>query len=327
MHDIRRLRGADLGLPTLPEERHDAIVRLREAAGRKLQAGGNPKRQSAVPAGPKGARRRLQRLQDGDAASRQDRSGRPAGPASSAPGVPPVDMTVGGVFPAADRRRLGFPNLGDGIGLRPLHFPHLMRTAPSEWGVDWFEIITENFLDNYGYAAHVLDVVAANRPIAMHGVSLSIGSAEALDRGYLGKVRELAERIRPSWISDHLCWTGVAGINTHDLLPLPLTMESLAHVTARVSAVQDYLGRPLVLENPSTYLEFQSSCFPEWEFLALLTEATGYGLLLDVNNVYVSAVNHGFDAAAYIEAIPADSIVQIHLAGHTDRGTHLIDTH
>jgi hypothetical protein len=235
-------------------------------------------------------------------------------------------MSAGGAFPA-DRCRLGFPNLGDGIGLRPVHFPHLMRTAPSEWGVDWFEIITENFLDNCGYGAHVLGVVAANRPIAMHGVSLSIGSTEALDRGYLRKVKELAERIRPSWISDHLCWTGVAGINTHDLLPLPLTTESLAHVTARVNAVQDYLGRPLVLENPSTYLEFQSSRFPEWEFLALLTEATGCGLLLDVNNVYVSAVNHGFDAAAYIEAIPADRIVQIHLAGHTDQGTHLIDTH
>jgi uncharacterized protein (UPF0276 family) len=235
-------------------------------------------------------------------------------------------MNAGGASASAGRR-LGLPNLGDGIGLRPVHFPHLMRTPPREWGVDWFEVITENFIDNSGYAAHVLDVVAANRPIAMHGVSLSIGSLEPLDRAYLGKLKALAQRIRPSWISDHLCWTGAAGINTHDLLPLPLTPESLAHVVGRVNAVQDCLGRPLILENPSTYLEFRASSIPEWEFLARLAEATGCGLLLDVNNVHVSAVNHGFDAAGYIDAIPADRIVQIHVAGHTDCGTHLIDTH
>jgi uncharacterized protein len=233
----------------------------------------------------------------------------------------------GGAPPSSDAPRLGLPDLGDGVGLRPAHFNHLMRTSPDRWGVDWFEIISENFIDNCGLAAHVLDLVAANRPIVMHGVSLSIGSLAPLDRVYLRKLRELAERVQPVWISDHLCWTGVAGVNTHDLLPLPLTKASLAHVAARVRAVQDYLGRPLILENPSSYLEFHASQLREWEFLALLAEMTGCGLLLDVNNVYVSAVNHGFDAAAYIEAVPADRVVQIHLAGHTDRGTHLIDTH
>jgi uncharacterized protein len=223
--------------------------------------------------------------------------------------------------------RLGLPNLGDGVGLREVHFPHLMRTDPSLWGVDWFEIISENFIDNHGYAAHVLDRVLRHRPVVMHGVSLSIGSTDALDALYLGKLRELAERVQPMWISDHLCWTGVNGVNSHDLLPMPLTRQSLVHVADRVRAVQDYLGRPLILENPSTYLEFRASDIPEWEFLSLLTERTGCGLLLDVNNVYVSATNHGFDTATYIDALPYDSIVQVHLAGCTDCGTHMLDTH
>jgi uncharacterized protein (UPF0276 family) len=223
--------------------------------------------------------------------------------------------------------RLGLPNLGDGVGLRDTHFPHLMRTDPSQWGADWFEIISENFIDNYGYAAHVLDRIAAHRPVVMHGVSLSIGSTDPLDMVYLRKLRELAARVRPVWISDHLCWTGIDGVNSHDLLPMPLTRQSLAHVADRVRTVQDYLGRPLILENPSTYLEFRGSDIPEWEFLRLLAEQTGCGLLLDVNNVYVSATNHGFDMATYVEAVPADSIVQVHLAGCTDCGSHMIDTH
>jgi uncharacterized protein (UPF0276 family) len=223
--------------------------------------------------------------------------------------------------------RLGLPNLGDGVGLRHVHFPHLMTTAPAEWGVDWFEIISENFIDHEGYAAHVLERVAAYRPVVMHGVSLSIGSVAPLDRVYLRKLRTLAERIRPAWVSDHLCWTGVNGRNTHDLLPMPLTRESLAHVAGRVHAVQDYLGRPLILENPSSYLTFHASQMPESAFLAALAEATGCGLLLDVNNVYVSATNHGFDPVAYINELPAAQIVQIHLAGPSDCGTHLLDTH
>jgi uncharacterized protein len=224
-------------------------------------------------------------------------------------------------------RRLGLPDLGDGVGLRNVHFPHLMRTPPCDWGAEWFEIISENFIDNDGYAAHVLEVIAAHRPVVMHGVSLSIGSTAPLDMVYLAKLRRLAERVRPAWISDHLCWTGVGGLNTHDLLPLPLTEESLAHVADRLRTVEDFLGRPLILENPSTYLEFQSSDIPEWEFLARLCEDTGCGLLLDVNNVHVGAVNHGYAAAVYIDAIPPDYVVQMHLAGYTDCGTHLIDTH
>ncbi len=228
---------------------------------------------------------------------------------------------------SSGKPRLGLPNLGDGVGLRDTHFPHLMRTDPAQWGVDWFEIISENFIDNYGYPAHVLERIAAHRPVVMHGVSLSIGSTDPLDLSYLRKLRELAAHVRPAWISDHLCWTGVNGVNSHDLLPMPLTRQSLAHVADRVRAVQDYLGRPLVLENPSTYLEFRVSDIPEWEYLGLLAEQTGCGLLLDVNNVYVSAINHGFDMTTYVQAVPAQSIVQVHLAGCTNCGSHMIDTH
>lgn len=238
-----------------------------------------------------------------------------------------ITGVVSGEAASASAFRLGLPNLGDGVGLRHVHFPHLMATAPSEWGVDWFEIISENFLDHHGYAAHVLERIAAHRPVVMHGVSLSIGSIGPLDRVYLRKLRELAERIRPAWISDHLCWTGINGRNTHDLLPMLLTEQSLAHVGDRVRAVQDYLGRELILENPSSYLTFHASQMSEAEFLARLADATGCGLLLDVNNVYVSATNHGFDPVAYIEQLPAEHIVQIHLAGPSDCGTHLIDTH
>lgn len=223
--------------------------------------------------------------------------------------------------------RLGLPDLGDGVGLREPHFAHLMAAAPSAWSVDWFEIISENFLDHAGYAAHVLEVVAANRPVVMHGVSLSIGGADPLDKVYLDKLAALAERVKPAWISDHLCWTGVAGLNTHDLLPMPLTRAALDHVVDRIKAVQDRLGRPLILENPSTYLRFRASQMPEWEFLARMAEAADCGLLLDVNNVHVSAFNHGFDPVAYIDALPAERIVQVHLAGPSDLGTHLLDTH
>ena len=223
--------------------------------------------------------------------------------------------------------RLGLPNPGDGVGLREEHYPHLMRTPPADWGVDWFEVISENYLDNEGYGLRVLEHVAAHRPVVMHGVSLSIGSTAPLDFGYLAKLRALAERIAPLWISDHLCWTGIGGINSHDLLPMPLTEQSLAHTAHRVRAVQDFLGRPIVLENPSTYLAFQSSRMPEEEFIARLAEETGCGLLLDVNNVHVSAVNQGFDPLAYIDAIPPGHVVQMHLAGPSDHGTHLIDTH
>jgi uncharacterized protein (UPF0276 family) len=219
------------------------------------------------------------------------------------------------------------PNLGDGLGLRDPHFGHLMRTPPAEWGVDWFEIVSENFIGHHGYAAHVLEWVAAHRPVVMHGVSLSIGGTEPLDAAYLDGLAALAERVEPAWISDHLCWTGVAGLNTHDLLPMPLTEASLAHVIGRVREVQDRLGRPLVLENPSSYLRYRGAAMPESEYMARMAEGADCGLLLDVNNVHVSARNHGFDPIAYIEAIPPERIVQVHLAGPRDCGTHLMDTH
>jgi uncharacterized protein (UPF0276 family) len=232
--------------------------------------------------------------------------------------------TATGALAGPGLPRLGLPNLGLGVGLRNVHFEHILAHGPQ---VDWFEIISENFIDNHGYARAVLDRIAAQVPIVMHGVSLSIGSSEALDMGYLAKLRALARELRPAWVSDHLCWTGAASLNSHDLLPLPLDEACLRHVAARVRQVQDYLGRPLVLENPSTYVAFAGSCMPEPEFLGRLAEDTGCGLLLDVNNVYVSATNHGFDAETYIRSLPARSIVQIHLAGPTDCGGYLVDTH
>jgi uncharacterized protein (UPF0276 family) len=223
-----------------------------------------------------------------------------------------------------DSNRLGLPNLGLGLGLRSKHYDHLLKNDPV---VDWFEIISENYMNNFGFARHVLEHIAGVRPVVMHGVSMSIGSSDPLDLQYLEQLKELAAFVKPVWISDHLCWTGVAHMNTHDLLPLPLTLESLQHVTERVNRVQDFLQRPLVLENPSTYMEFRDSTLHEWEFLSELVSLTGCGLLLDVNNVFVSAHNHGFDPEFYIRNIPHKAVVQIHIAGPTDCGELLIDTH
>jgi len=220
--------------------------------------------------------------------------------------------------------RLGHPNLGLGVGLRSPHFSHILEHSPP---VNWFEIISENFLDSHGRPRYVLEQIAERYPIVMHGVSLSIGSTDPLDFDYLAKLKRLAREVRAHWVSDHLCWTGVAGRNTHDLLPLPLTEEALRHVTERVRIVQDYLQRPLVLENPSTYVTFTQSTMPEWEFLSRLAEATDCGLLLDVNNVYVSSVNHDFDPEEYLRNVSVKHVVQFHLAGHTNLGTHCIDTH
>lgn len=220
--------------------------------------------------------------------------------------------------------RLGLPDLGLGVGLRSVHFDHILDESPE---VDWFEAISENFIDTLGRPRHVLDRIAERYPLVLHGVSMSIGSSDPLDHAYLGRLKSLADDVGARWVSDHLCWTGIAGLNTHDLLPLPLTEEALDHVAARVRVVQEVLERPLILENPSTYVEFVASSMPEWEFLARLTEVTGCGLLLDVNNVFVSSVNHGLDPVEYIESLPHDRIVQLHLAGHTNCGTHVIDTH
>jgi uncharacterized protein (UPF0276 family) len=188
-------------------------------------------------------------------------------------------------------------------------------------------VLTENYLDTEGLPLYVLDQVAERYPVIMHGVSLSIGSIDPLDFSYLAKVKALAARTKARWISDHLCWTGVLGRNTHDLLPIPYTEETLRHVTERIRVVQDALERPLVLENASTYLEFVPSQMSEWEFIARMAEEADCGLLLDVNNVYVSAFNHGFDAEAYVDAIPGERVCHIHVAGHTHKGTHILDTH
>jgi hypothetical protein len=220
--------------------------------------------------------------------------------------------------------RFGIGDLGIGVGLRASHFGLILRRWPD---VDWFEVLSENYMDTGGRPAWVLDQVCERYPVALHGVSLSIGSTDPLDRAYLRKLQALAERTRARFVSDHLCWTGVLGWNTHDLLPLPYDDETLRHVVARVRQVQDALERPLVLENPSSYVSFAASTMPEWEFLARLAEEADCGLLLDVNNVYVSAFNHGFAAEAYVDAIPADRVVQYHLAGHTHKGTHILDTH
>jgi uncharacterized protein len=211
-----------------------------------------------------------------------------------------------------------------GVGLRTVHFAYILEHHPA---VDWFEAISENFMDSGGRPRYVLEQIAERYPIVLHGVSLSIGSSDPLNFDYLNRLKNLSAAVRPRWVSDHLCWTGVMGRNTHDLLPMPLNESSLAHVVERVRIVQDYLERPLILENPSTYVGFQSSTMPEWEFLARLAERTGCGLLLDVNNVYVSSVNHDFDPVEYIRGIPHDRVVQFHLAGHTHCGTHIVDTH
>jgi hypothetical protein len=205
-----------------------------------------------------------------------------------------------------------------------VHFSHILRHWPV---VDWFEVISENFLDSQGRPRYVLQQIAERYPVVMHGVSLSIGSTDPLDFEYLTKLKRLAGEVNTRWISDHLCWTGVAGRTSHDLLPLPLTEEALAHVVSRVKSVQDFLERPLVLENPSSYITFAASTMPEWEFLSRLAEETGCKLLLDVNNVYVSSRNHDFDPQEYLRSIPADRVQQFHLAGHTDLSTHCIDTH
>lgn len=220
--------------------------------------------------------------------------------------------------------RFGMVDLGVGVGLRTVHYAHIIEQRPA---VDWFEIISENYLETSGRPIEFLDAIAASYPIVMHGVSLSIGSTDPLDRKYLQQLRRLRDRVKARWVSDHLCWTGVVGKNSHDLLPMPYTEAALAHVVSRVKQVQDVLGSPLALENPSTYAELAGASMREWEFLGRLAELADCAILLDVNNVYVSAKNHGFDPAVYLEAMPVDRIVQLHVAGHTDHGTHIIDSH
>jgi len=213
---------------------------------------------------------------------------------------------------------------GFGLGLRTPHYEAVLNEPHA---IDWLEIITENYLVPGGKPLDYLERIRERFPMVMHGVSLSIGSTDPIDTDYLAGVRALAARIEPHWISDHLCWTGIDGRNLHDLLPLPYTEEALALVVARVGQIQDALGRQILLENVSSYLAFHESDMSEWEFLREVAARADCAILLDINNIYVSSVNHGFDALTYLQAIPTGRVRQFHLAGHSDLGGHLIDTH
>ena len=217
-----------------------------------------------------------------------------------------------------------FPYLGHGIGLRTTHFPRVLDGTAR---ADWFEAISENFMIRGGRPLAVLERARAAAPLVLHGVSLSIGSTDPLNERYLGELAALARRFEPAWISDHLCWGSFGGHYAHDLLPLPYTEEALAHVAERVLAVQDHLGRRLVLENVSSYVTYAASQLTEWEFIAELSRRADCEILLYVNNVYVSAFNHEFDALAFLRAMPRERVRQFHLAGHTHKGSHIIDTH
>ena len=219
---------------------------------------------------------------------------------------------------------LNLPYIGHGLGLRTPHYTTIVDEKPA---VDWFEVISENFMVAGGNPRRVLRAVRENHPVVLHGVSLSIGSVDPLDPHYLDELARLAHEVEPAWISDHLCWTRVGGHQSHDLLPLPYTEEALAHVADRILRVQDKLKRQILIENVSSYVTFTQSTMTEWEFCAALVERADCGLLLDVNNVFVSAFNHGFDARDFIDGIPRGRVGQVHLAGHSDCGTHLLDTH
>ena len=226
--------------------------------------------------------------------------------------------------PRADQTAARPPYLGFGLGLRPQHYAEILEGDPP---IDWFEAISENYMVPGGQPLVMLDRIRAKYPVVLHGVSLSIASTAPFDADYLKDLKALANRTEPVFVSDHLCWTGVHGINLHDLLPIPYTREALAHVVARIQHVQDYLKRPIALENVSTYVQFGHSEMPEWEFLAEMVKQTGCWLVFDVNNVFVSAFNHDYDPLTFIEGIPADRVVQFHLAGHEHNMTHIIDTH
>ncbi len=214
--------------------------------------------------------------------------------------------------------------LGYGLGLRPVYYDEILATRPP---IDWFEVISENYMVPGGRPLAMLERFRADYPIVMHGVSMSLASTDPLDFDYLRQLKALAERIEPAWISDHFAWTGVHGVNLHDLLPVPYTREALDHVVERIARVQDFLKRQLVIENASTYVSFQQSEMEEWTFVSEAAERADCLLLLDVNNVFVSGFNHGFDPNDYIDRIPVERVVQFHMAGHTNKNTHRIDTH
>lgn len=214
--------------------------------------------------------------------------------------------------------------LGFGLGLRTDHYQHVLKHKPD---LDWFEVLSENYMVAGGKPRYFLDAIREHYPIVMHGVSMSIGSTDPLNNNYLYKLKCLADEVRPEWLSDHLCWTSVRNINSHDLLPLPYNEEAINHLAERIRYVQEYIERPFLIENVSSYLTYNDSCIDEWNFINEISNLSGCKILLDINNIYVSARNHGFDPKVYIDSIDIDNVWQFHLAGHTDYGSYVIDTH
>lgn len=216
------------------------------------------------------------------------------------------------------------PYLGYGLGLRKEHYETILNEKPD---IDWFEIVSENYMVDGGKPLDYLTRIREHYPMVMHGVSMSIGSTEPLNFDYLKKLKELIKRVEPEWVSDHLCWTGVNGLNLHDLMPMPYTEEAIQHIADRVSQVQDFLGQQILLENVSSYVSYSDSVMPEWEFFSEVTKRADCNMLLDINNIYVSAYNHNFDPYTYLTAMPNERVHQFHLAGHTHENNLIIDTH
>jgi hypothetical protein len=230
----------------------------------------------------------------------------------------------GGDISSAMNKPLPDHFLGFGLGLRTDHFQEVIDTKPT---VDWFEVVSENFMVNGGKPKHYLHTIRESYPMVMHGVSLSIGSTDPLNITYLKQLKVLVNELQPEWISDHLCWTGAQQVNSHDLLPMPYNNEALSHIVDRVSEVQDYLGQPILMENVSSYITYVESEMTEWEFLNEVAKRSGCNILLDINNIYVSARNHNFSTQDYLNGISKEKVRQFHLAGHTDYGDYVIDTH
>ncbi|MGB3915926.1 DUF692 domain-containing protein [Thiothrix litoralis] len=219
---------------------------------------------------------------------------------------------------------INHPVSGCGVGLRPQHIDQITDTKPA---IPWLEILTDNYLLPGSVQQDYLFEIAEHYPLTFHGVGMSLGSTDPLNSEYFKRVKALVERVNPAWVSDHLCWTSVHGLVTHDLIPLPYTEETIRHAASRIRQAQDMLGRRLVIENVSSYLQYQQSTMSEWDFLCAVAEEADCHILLDVNNIYVSACNHDFAPLDYLNAIPVERVQEIHLAGYEDRGTHLLDTH
>jgi uncharacterized protein (UPF0276 family) len=224
----------------------------------------------------------------------------------------------------ASHKRFKVPYLGFGAGLRPVHFSDFLETKPQ---VDWLEVISENFMVDGGRPFYFLDQIRELYSMVPHGVSLSIGSADPLDWDYLNRLKALVKRLDPPWFSDHLCWTGVHGKNLHNLMPLPYTSEVADYIGERARIIQEFMEIPFLLENVSSYMEFKESTMTEWDFLTRIVEKADCGILLDINNVYVSSFNHQFDPMTFLKGIPADRVIQYHIAGHNDKGHYILDTH